>query len=56
VHDARRNCGSFLADLDVPWVAVQILRHAQLSLMVEVYTQVSSHATRDALKRLEERV
>jgi integrase len=53
VHDARRTCGSLLADLDVhPRVAMQILRHAQFSITMEIYTQVSSKATRDALKRL----
>jgi integrase len=55
VHDARRTCGSLLADLDVhPQVAMQILRHAQFSITMEIYTQVSSQATRDALKRLGE--
>jgi integrase len=55
VHDARRTCGTLLADLDVhPRVAMQILRHAQFSITMEIYTQVSSKATRDALKRLGE--
>jgi integrase len=55
VHDARRTCGSLLADLDVhPRVAMQILRHAQFSITMEIYTQISSQATRDALKRLGE--
>jgi integrase len=53
VHDARRTCGTLLADLDVhPRVAMQILRHAQFSITMEIYTQVSSKSTRDALKRL----
>jgi integrase len=53
VHDARRTCGTLLADLDVhPRVAMQILRHAQFSITMEIYTQVSSEKTRDALKRL----
>jgi integrase len=57
VHDARRTCGSLLADLDVhPRVAMQILRHARFSITMEIYTQVSSQATRDALKRLGERL
>ncbi|GAA5188213.1 hypothetical protein GCM10023322_38350 [Rugosimonospora acidiphila] len=52
VHDARRTCGTLLADLDVhPRVAMQILRHAQFSITMEIYTQVSSKSTRDALKR-----
>jgi integrase len=55
VHDARRTCGTLLADLDVhPRVAMQILRHAQFSITMEIYTQVSSKATREALKRLGE--
>jgi integrase len=53
VRDARRTCGSLLADLDVhPRVAMQILRHAKFSITMEIYTQVSSKKTRDALKRL----
>jgi integrase len=53
VHDARRTCGSLLADLDVhPRVAMQILRHAQFAITMEIYTEVSTQATRDALKRL----
>lgn len=55
VHDARRTCGSLLADLDVhPRVAMQILRHAQFAITMEIYTQVSSAQTREALKRLGE--
>jgi integrase len=55
VHDARRTCGSLLADLDVhPRVAMQILRHAQFSITMEIYTQVSSEQTREALRRLGE--
>ena len=53
VHDGRRSCGTLLADLDVhPRVAMQILRHAQFALTMEIYTLASSGATRDALKKL----
>ena len=53
VHDGRRRCGTLLADLDGhPRVAMQILRHAQFSLTMEIYTLASSTATRAALKRL----
>ncbi|SCG78171.1 Phage integrase family protein [Micromonospora inositola] len=53
VHDARRTCATLLADLDVhPRVVMQILRHARFSVTMEIYTQVSSKATLDALKRL----
>jgi integrase len=55
VHDARRTCGSLLVDLDVhPRVVMQVLRHAQFSITMEIYAKVSSKATRDALKRLGE--
>jgi hypothetical protein len=44
-----------LADLDVhPRVAMQILRHAQFSITMGDLPQVSSEATRVALKRLGE--
>lgn len=55
IRDARRTCASLLADLDVhPRVAMQILRHAQFSITMEIYTVVSSAATRAALKKLGE--
>jgi hypothetical protein len=31
---------------------MQILRHARFSITMEIYTKVSSEATREALKRL----
>ena len=55
VHDARRTCASLLVDLDVhPRVAMQILRHADFSITMEVYSKVSPASTREALKRLGE--
>jgi integrase len=55
VHDARRTCGPLLADLDVhPRVAMRILGHAQFSITMEIYTHVSSEATRSALRWLGE--
>jgi len=54
-HDGRRTCASLLADLDVhPRVAMAILRHAQIAVTMEIYTQVSSKKTREALKKLGE--
>jgi hypothetical protein len=42
-------------DLDVrPRIAMQILRHADFLITMEVYSQVTSEATRAALKRLGE--
>jgi integrase len=55
VHDGRRTRASLLVDLDVhPRIAMQILRHADFSITMEVYSQVTSQATPDALKRLGE--
>ncbi|HVB43167.1 MAG TPA: hypothetical protein VNF47_10735 [Streptosporangiaceae bacterium] len=44
---------SLLAALDVhPRVAMQILRHSRISITMEIYTEVPSEVTRQALKRL----
>ncbi len=49
----RRTCATLLADLDVhPRVIMQILRHAQFAVTMEIYTQVSSASTREALRKL----
>ena len=38
VHDGRRTCATLLVDLDVhPREVMQILRHAQISVTMEVY-------------------
>lgn len=53
VHDTRHTCASLLAALDVhPRVAMRILRHAQISMTMEVYTEVPDEVTRAALKKL----
>jgi integrase len=53
VHATRRTCASLLVALDVhPRVAMAVLRHSRIALTMEVYSQVSSHATRDALRQL----
>lgn len=53
VHDGRRTCATLLVDLDVhPREVMRILRHAQISVTMEIYAQASSKATRNALKRL----
>jgi integrase len=53
VHGTRKTCGSLLATLDVhPRVAMQILRHSKIAITMEIYTEVASAATRDALKKL----
>ncbi|WP_204053511.1 tyrosine-type recombinase/integrase [Microbispora rosea] len=51
VHDTRHTCASLLAALDVhPRVAMRILR--QISMTMDVYTQIPSPETRKALDRL----
>jgi hypothetical protein len=35
-----------------PRVAMQILRHSKIAVTMEIYTEVPSAATRDALKKL----
>lgn len=55
VHDARRTCATLLVDMDVhPRVVMQILRHAHISVTMEIYSQVTSRQTREALRRLSE--
>jgi integrase len=53
VHDMRHTCATLLAALDVhPRVAMRILRHAQIDVTMNVYTEVSEAKTLQALKRL----
>jgi integrase len=53
VHDNRRTWASLLVALEVhPWVAMQILRHSQIAMTMEVYSEVPTAKTRSALRRL----
>jgi integrase len=53
VHDVRHTCATLLAALDIhPRVAMRILRHAQIDVTMNVYTEVSDAKTLQALKRL----
>jgi integrase len=53
VHDTRHTCASLLAALDVhPRIAMQILRHSEIAVTMEVYTHVPSAETRRALRKL----
>ena len=53
VHATRRTCASLLVALDVhPRVAMAILRHSKIAVTMDIYSQVSSATTREALKRL----
>lgn len=53
VHATRKTCGSLLAALDVhPRVAMQILRHSQIAVTMNIYTDAYDAATVEALRRL----
>jgi len=57
VHSTRRTCASLLVALDVhPRVAMQILRHTQIAVTMNVYSEAPSKATSDALKLLSQRL
>ena len=56
VHSTRHTCASLLVELDVhPRVAMQILRHSQIATM-DIYPQVASASTRQALSKLGRRL
>ncbi|MBE1585088.1 tyrosine-type recombinase/integrase [Nonomuraea angiospora] len=53
VHDTRRTCASLLVALEVhPRVAMQILRHSKIAVTMDIYSEVPTEATRNALRRL----
>jgi integrase len=53
VHVTRKTCASLLVALDVhPRVVMQILRHSQIAVTMDIYSEVSSAATRKALGKL----
>jgi len=53
VHAARKACATLLVALDVhPRVAMQILRHSQIAVTMDIYSKVTSESTRDAVRRL----
>ena len=57
VHLTRKACASLLVALDVhPRVAMQILRHSKIAVTMEVYAEVVSASTKDALRRLGEQL
>ncbi|MGW0810403.1 tyrosine-type recombinase/integrase [Nonomuraea sp. NPDC002799] len=57
VHATRKTCASLLVALDVhPRVTMQILRHSQISVTMNVYAEVSSEETRRALTQLGDRL
>jgi len=57
VHSTRRTCASLLVELDVhPRVAMQILRHSQIAVTMDFYSQVASASTKEALARLGSRL
>lgn len=54
VHHMRHTCATLLVALDVhPRVAMRNLRHAQIDVTMNVYTEVSDAKMLRALKRLD---
>jgi integrase len=57
VHATGKACASLLVALDVHRrVAMQILRHSQIAVRMDEYSQVTSESTLRALKALGERL
>ena len=53
VHGTSKTRASLLAALDVhPRVAMRILRHSKINVTMEIYTETTSEATREALRKL----
>lgn len=53
MHGTRKTCCFPLAALDVhPAWLMQILRHSKITVTPEIYAEVPSAATRDALRKL----
>lgn len=53
MHSLRRTCATLLVELGVhPRVAMQILRHSQIAVTMDIYSQVSGESTRDAVSKL----
>ncbi|MCG7320806.1 tyrosine-type recombinase/integrase [Arsenicicoccus bolidensis] len=54
VHSTRRTCATLLVHNGVhPRVAMQIVRHSQIAVTMDIYAQVASSSTRDALDQLD---
>lgn len=48
----RKTCASLLVALDIhPRVVMQILRHSQIAVTMDIYSEVSTAATRKALRK-----
>jgi integrase len=57
VHGTRKTCATLLAALEVhPRVAMRILRHSKINVTMEIYTEVPSEATVEALRKLSEQL
>ena len=57
VHLTWKACASLLVALDVhPRMAMQILRHSKIAVTMDVYSQVASASTQEALRRLGEQL
>ncbi|MFI6583436.1 tyrosine-type recombinase/integrase [Embleya sp. NPDC050493] len=53
LHDTRHTCGSLLVALGVhPRVVMEIMRHTQIAITMEIHSHVPSADTRAALEQL----
>lgn len=53
LHSLRPTCATLLVELNAhPRVAMQILRHSEIAVTMDIYSQVSGETTRDALDKL----
>jgi integrase len=53
VHSTRRSCATLLVALNVhPRIVMAILRHSQIAVTMDIYSQVPSEGTREALRQL----
>ena len=53
VHSTRRTCASLLVAMNVhPRVAMAILRHSQIAVTMDIYSQATAEGTRNALRDL----
>ncbi|GGM82099.1 site-specific integrase [Thermopolyspora flexuosa] len=57
LHATRKTCASLLVALDVhPRIVMQILRHSQIGVTMNVYSEVYSEETLEALRKLGRRL
>lgn len=57
MHGTGKTCATLLAPLDVhPRAAMLILRHSEIGITMEIYTEAPSAATVEARRKLSEQL